>query len=39
MEDGWDRRSEELATRMSERINQSVFESLERSLGKLGKRR
>jgi class 3 adenylate cyclase len=37
-EDEWDRRSEELATRMSERINKSVFESLERSLGKLGKR-
>jgi class 3 adenylate cyclase len=37
-EDEWDRRSEELATRMSERINKSVFESLERSLGKLGRR-
>jgi class 3 adenylate cyclase len=39
MEDEWDRLSEELATRMSERINQSVFESLERSLGKVDKRR
>jgi class 3 adenylate cyclase len=37
--DDWDRRSEELATRMTERINKSVFESLERSLGKLGKPR
>ena len=35
MEDEWDRRAEELATGMSERINKSVFESLERSLGKL----
>jgi class 3 adenylate cyclase len=39
MEDEWDRRSQELATRMSEKINQSVFESLERSLGRLGKPR
>jgi class 3 adenylate cyclase len=39
MEDEWDRRAEELAKRMSERINQSVFDSLERSLGKLDKRR
>lgn len=38
-EDDWERRTEDLARRMSERINQSVFESLERSLGKLGKRR
>ena len=38
MESEFDRRSEELATRMTERINQSVLESLERSLGKLGKR-
>ena len=34
VENDWDRRSEELATRMSERINQSVFESLERTLRK-----
>jgi hypothetical protein len=39
MDDEWDRRSEELRTRMSERINERVLESLERSLGKLGKRR
>jgi class 3 adenylate cyclase len=39
MDDAWDRRSEELRTRMSERINERVLESLERSLGKLGKRR
>jgi class 3 adenylate cyclase len=39
MGDEWDRRSEELRTRMSERINERVFESLERSLGKPGKRR
>ena len=38
MESEFDRRSEELATRMTERINQSILESLERSLGKLGKR-
>lgn len=38
MEDEWDRRAQELATGMSERINKSVFESLERSLGRLGKR-
>jgi class 3 adenylate cyclase len=38
-ETDWDRRSEELAQQMTERINKQVFESLERSLGKLGKRR
>ena len=35
--DDWNRRGEDLARRMTERINQSVFEALERSLGKLGK--
>jgi class 3 adenylate cyclase len=35
----WERRTEELARRMSERINESVFRSLERSLGKLDDRR
>jgi class 3 adenylate cyclase len=35
----WERRAEELATRMTDRINESVFRSLERSLGDLGKRR
>jgi class 3 adenylate cyclase len=39
MDDEWDRRSEELRTRMTERINERVLESLERSLGKRGKRR
>jgi class 3 adenylate cyclase len=34
-----DRRTEDLARQMSERINEQVFRSLERSLGKLGKRR
>jgi class 3 adenylate cyclase len=38
-DDEWDRRSEELRTRMSERINERVLESLERSQGKLGKLR
>jgi class 3 adenylate cyclase len=38
MDDEWDRRSEELRTRLSERINERVLESLERSLGKLGRR-
>jgi class 3 adenylate cyclase len=42
-EDAWERRSEEIARRLSEslseRINEGVLESLERSLGKLGKRR
>lgn len=38
-EGDWERRSEELAKRMTERINESVFRSLERSLGKLGKER
>jgi class 3 adenylate cyclase len=37
-EDAWERRAEEIARRMSERINEDVLESLERSLGKLGKR-
>jgi class 3 adenylate cyclase len=34
----WERRTEELTTRMRERINEQVLSSLERSLGKLGKR-
>jgi hypothetical protein len=38
-EDAWQRQAEELARRMSERINEEVLDSLERSLGKLGKRR
>jgi class 3 adenylate cyclase len=38
-QDEWSRRGEELARSMAERINQSVYESLERSLGKLGKQR
>lgn len=38
-QDEWSRRGEDLARRMTERINQSVYESLERSLGKLGKDR
>jgi class 3 adenylate cyclase len=38
-EDVWERRAEEIAQRMSERINEDVLDSLERSLGKLGKRR
>jgi class 3 adenylate cyclase len=33
-----ERRTEDVARRMRERINESVLESLERSLGKLGKR-
>jgi class 3 adenylate cyclase len=37
-ETDWERRTEELAEQMTERINKQVFESLERSLGKLGKR-
>jgi class 3 adenylate cyclase len=37
--DEWSRRFEDLDRRMSERINQSVYESLERSLGKLGRKR
>jgi class 3 adenylate cyclase len=32
----WERRGEELGRRMAERINEDVFRSLERSLGKLG---
>lgn len=32
----WERRAEDLAKRMEERINESVFRSLERSLGDLG---
>jgi class 3 adenylate cyclase len=35
----WDRRAEELARRMTEDINESVFRSLERSLGDRGKPR
>jgi class 3 adenylate cyclase len=38
-EDAWERRAEEIERRMTERINEDVLESLERSLGKLGKRR
>lgn len=38
-QDDWNRREEDLSRKMTERINQSVFESLERSLGKLGKQR
>jgi class 3 adenylate cyclase len=38
-QDEWSRRFEDLDRRMTERINQSVYESLERSLGKLGKKR
>jgi class 3 adenylate cyclase len=38
-QDDWNLRGDELARRLSERINQSVYESLERSLGKLGKQR
>jgi hypothetical protein len=37
LENEWERRTEDLAKRMSERINEQVFRSLERSLGKLGK--
>jgi class 3 adenylate cyclase len=37
-EGDWDRRSKELAERMREQISESVYRSLERSLGKLGKR-
>jgi class 3 adenylate cyclase len=37
--DDWDLRGEELARRLSEKINKSVYESLERSLGKLGRQR
>lgn len=37
-EDAWEGRSEEIARRLSERINEGVLESLERSLGKLGRR-
>ena len=38
-DDHWERRKEELAKRMSEKISESVFRSLERSLGDLDKRR
>jgi hypothetical protein len=38
-EDHWERRKEDLAKRMSEKISESVFRSLERSLGDLDKRR
>jgi class 3 adenylate cyclase len=34
----WERRTEELAKRMTDDINERVYRSLERSLGKLGKR-
>jgi class 3 adenylate cyclase len=37
--DTWERRAEELARRMTERINEGVFDSLERSLGSLGRQR
>ena len=37
-ETDWDRRADELAKRMTERINESVYRSLERSLGDLGRR-
>jgi class 3 adenylate cyclase len=37
-EDAWDQRVEALQARMTENINERVLESLERSLGKLGKR-
>src|SRR4029453_7237102 len=37
-QDPWERRAEEIGRRMNERINEEVLESLERSLGKLGKR-
>jgi class 3 adenylate cyclase len=36
--DDWSRRTEELKKRLSDRINESVLRSLERSLGDLGKR-
>jgi len=35
----WERRAEKLAKRMTDRINEDVFRSLERSLGDLGERR
>lgn len=35
----WERRAEDLAKQMEERINESVFRSLERSLGDLGESR
>ena len=35
----WDQRVDALQARMTENINERVLESLERSLGKLGKRR
>jgi class 3 adenylate cyclase len=38
-EHAWEGRSEEVARRLSERINEGVLESLERALGKLGKPR
>jgi class 3 adenylate cyclase len=37
-ETDWDARAAELTRRMTERINESVYRSLERSLGDLGKR-
>jgi class 3 adenylate cyclase len=36
--DDWERRTKDLAARMTERINKRVFESLERSLGDVDKR-
>jgi class 3 adenylate cyclase len=38
-QDAWERRAEEMERRMTERINEDVLESLERSLGKFGERR
>ena len=38
-EESWESRKEDLAKRMSEKISESVFRSLERSLGNLDKRR
>jgi hypothetical protein len=32
-EEEWDRRAEDLSTRLSEKINESVLRSLERSFG------
>lgn len=38
-ENDWERRTEDLKKRMTDKINESVFRSLERSLGDLGKGR
>ena len=38
-DDEWERRTADLTERMSERINEKVFRSLERSLGDIGKKR